>query len=115
MLAVTSDARLESRAERSDGGRSRHARRSLRTQFIGLFAPRGTPKAIIEQIARGRAPGDVPTSELQRMFVTAGVRAGVRFQVRRTLAACSTRRLAKWTPVIKVDRIEAGLGRVLIK
>jgi tripartite-type tricarboxylate transporter receptor subunit TctC len=98
MLAVTSDARLESApnvptvAEAGMPGLAA-------TQFIGLFAPRGTPKAIIEQIAQA-ARQAMSDQELQRMFITAG------FEPELDPSPESTRRmldaeLAKWTPVIK--------------
>ena len=69
------------------------------TQFIGLFAPRGTPKAIIEQIAQA-ARQAMSDQELQRMFITAG------FEPEFDPSPENTRRmldaeLAKWTPVIR--------------
>ena len=98
ILAVTGDARLEGAPNVptvAEAGMPALAA----TQFIGLFAPRGTPKAIVEQIAQGarRAMSD---KELQRMFITAG------FEPELDPSPESTRRmldaeLAKWTPVIR--------------
>ena len=98
ILAVTSDTRLESApniptvAEAGMPGLAA-------TQFIGLFAPRGTPKAIIEQIAQASRQ-TMADRELQRMFVTAG------FEPELDPSPENTRRildaeLVKWTPVIR--------------
>jgi tripartite-type tricarboxylate transporter receptor subunit TctC len=40
-------------------------------QFIGLFAPRGTPKAVVEQIAQATRAA-MADPDLQRMYVTSG-------------------------------------------
>jgi tripartite-type tricarboxylate transporter receptor subunit TctC len=98
ILAVTSDTRLESApniptvAEAGMPGLAA-------TQFLGLFAPRGTPKAIIEQIAQA-ARQTMADKELQRMFVAAG------FEPELDASPENTRRildaeLVKWTPVIR--------------
>jgi tripartite-type tricarboxylate transporter receptor subunit TctC len=98
ILAVTSDTRLESApniptvAEAGMPGLAA-------TQFLGLFAPRGTPKAIIEHIARS-ARQAMADKELQRMFVTAGFEPELDpspEKTRRTLEA----EFVKWTPVIR--------------
>jgi tripartite-type tricarboxylate transporter receptor subunit TctC len=98
ILAVTSDTRLESApniptvAEAGMPGLAA-------TQFLGLFAPRGTPKVIIEQIAQASRQA-MAGRELQRMFVTAGFEPELDpspENTRRTLEA----ELAKWTPVIR--------------
>ena len=67
--------------------------------FIGLFAPKGTPKAIVEQIAQA-ARTALADKELQRFFTNSG------FEVEPESTPESTRRLleaeiAKWAPVIK--------------
>jgi len=98
ILAVTSDTRLEAApnvptvAEAGMPGLAA-------TQFIGLFVPRGTPKAIIEQVAQA-ARQAMADRELQWMFITAG------FEPELDPSPESTRRmldaeLAKWTPVIR--------------
>ena len=68
-------------------------------QFIGLFAPRGTPAAIIEQVAAAtrRVMAD---DELQRTFATSGFQPSVESgpeHARRLLAE----EIARWTPVIR--------------
>jgi tripartite-type tricarboxylate transporter receptor subunit TctC len=98
ILAVTNDKRLESAPDIptvAEAGMPDLAA----TQFIGLFAPRGTPKAIIEQIALASRQ-TMADRELQRMFVTAG------FEPELDPSPESTRRvldaeLKKWVPVIR--------------
>ncbi len=98
ILAVTSDTRLESAPNIptvAEAGMPELAA----TQFLGLFAPRGTPKAIIEQIAQS-ARQTMADKELQRMFVTAGFEPELDpspENTRRTLDA----EFVKWTPVIR--------------
>jgi len=68
-------------------------------QFIGLFAPRGTPKPIVEQIADATRAA-MADSELQQLFMASG------FEPDLDSSPVKARRLvedeiAKWTPVIK--------------
>lgn len=68
-------------------------------QFIGLFAPKGTPKAIIDQIAQATRTA-MADRELQRMFASSG------FEPDPDSGPDKARRLVeseieKWTPIIK--------------
>jgi tripartite-type tricarboxylate transporter receptor subunit TctC len=98
ILAVTSDARLAGAPNVptvAEAGMPALAA----TQFIGLFAPRDTPKAIVEQIAQGarRAMSD---TELQRMFTTAGFEPELDPSPEKTRLMLAAE-IAKWTPVIR--------------
>jgi tripartite-type tricarboxylate transporter receptor subunit TctC len=67
--------------------------------FIGVFAPKATPKAIVERIAEATRTA-LADKELQRFFTNSG------FEVELESTPESTRRLleeeiAKWAPVIK--------------
>jgi tripartite-type tricarboxylate transporter receptor subunit TctC len=72
--------------------------------FIGLFAPKATPKAIVEQIAQATRTA-MADKELQRMFTTSG------FEPDLDSSAEKARRLleqeiAKWAPVIKAIELK---------
>jgi tripartite-type tricarboxylate transporter receptor subunit TctC len=69
-----------------------------------LFAPKGTPKAIVEQIAQATRTA-MADKELQRMFITSG------FEPDLDSSAEKARRLleqeiAKWAPVIKAIELK---------
>ncbi|MCC6775192.1 MAG: tripartite tricarboxylate transporter substrate binding protein [Hyphomicrobiales bacterium] len=68
-------------------------------QFIGLFAPRGTPKAIVEQIADATRKA-MADPGLQRMFASSGFEPdpGSSPEKARLLV---DQEIAKWRPVIK--------------
>ena len=69
------------------------------TQFIGLFAPKGAPKEIIEQIALA-ARTIMADKELQRIFGDSGFDPELDpspEKTRRMLEA----EIATWTPVIR--------------
>lgn len=68
-------------------------------QFIGLFAPRGTPKAIVEQIADATRKA-MADPGLQRMFASSGFEPdpGSSPEKARLLVE---QEIAKWRPVIK--------------
>jgi tripartite-type tricarboxylate transporter receptor subunit TctC len=72
--------------------------------FIGLFAPKGTPKAIVEQIAQATRTA-MADKELQRMFTASG------FEPELDSSAEKARRLleqeiVKWAPVIKAIELK---------
>jgi tripartite-type tricarboxylate transporter receptor subunit TctC len=67
--------------------------------IIGLFAPKGTPKAIVDQIAEATHKA-LAAEDLQRMYAAAG------FDLELNSTPEKTRRfladeIAKWTPIIK--------------
>ena len=98
ILAVTSDARLAGApniptvAEAGMPGLAA-------TQFIGLFAPRETPKAIVDQIAQG-ARRVMSDKGLQRSFITAGFEPELDPSPEKTRLMLAAE-IAKWTPVIR--------------
>jgi len=98
MLAVTSAARLPAAPEIPTVGEAGMPGLAAQ-QFIGLFAPRGTPKAIVEQISQATRMA-MADSDLQRMFITSA------FEPELDSTPDKARRLleeeiARWAPVIK--------------
>jgi tripartite-type tricarboxylate transporter receptor subunit TctC len=98
MLAVTSPERLEAAPEIPTAVES-GLPGLVAQQFLGLFGPRGTPKAIVGQIAAATYKA-LATRELQEQFVSSG------FEPAREVTSDETRRLvvaeiAKWTPLIQ--------------
>jgi tripartite-type tricarboxylate transporter receptor subunit TctC len=98
MLAVTSAKRLPAAPDIPTVGEVGMPGLASQ-QFIGLFAPKGTPKAIVDQIAQATCTA-MADRELQQMFVTSG------FEPDLDSSPDKARRLvedeiAKWTPVIK--------------
>jgi len=67
--------------------------------FIGLFAPKGTPKPIIEQIAAASRTA-MADSELQHMFAVSGFVPEHDSTPEKTHAMLE-QEIAKWAPVIK--------------
>jgi tripartite-type tricarboxylate transporter receptor subunit TctC len=67
--------------------------------FIGVFAPRGTPKSIIEQMSEATHIA-MTDPDLQKLFVTSGLEAALDSNpehARRVLEED----IARWTPIIK--------------
>jgi len=98
MLAVTSATRLSAAPDIPTVGEAGMPGLASQ-QFIGLFAPKGTPKAIIEQIAQATRTA-IADRELQQMFVTSGFEPDLDSnpdKARRLVEG----EIAKWTPVIK--------------
>jgi tripartite-type tricarboxylate transporter receptor subunit TctC len=98
MLAITSEERLAALPEVptvAEAGMPFLASR----QFIGLFAPKGTPKAIVEQIAIV-ARLALAENELRRQFIAAGFEPDPDSnpdKARQTILD----EIAEWTPVIR--------------
>ena len=67
--------------------------------FIGLFAPAGTPRPIVEQISKASRTA-IADADYQRMLLASGlepVREGGPEQTRRFL----DEELTRWTPLIR--------------
>jgi tripartite-type tricarboxylate transporter receptor subunit TctC len=98
MLAVTSQGRLVAAPEIStavEGG----VPGMVSDSFIGLFAPRGTPGPMIEQIAQATRIA-MAEQKLQQYFIESGFElylASSPEKARATLAEA----MARWTPIIK--------------
>jgi tripartite-type tricarboxylate transporter receptor subunit TctC len=98
ILAVTETKRLVSAPEiptAAEAGMPQLVSRNI----IGLFAPKGTPKAIVDQIAEATHKA-LAAEDLQRMYAAAG------FDLELNSTPEKTRRfladeIAKWTPIIK--------------
>jgi tripartite-type tricarboxylate transporter receptor subunit TctC len=98
ILAVTETKRLVSAPEiptAAEAGMPQLVSRNI----IGLFAPKGTPKAIVDQIAEATHEA-LAAEDLQRMYAAAG------FDLELNSTPEKTRRfladeIAKWTPIIK--------------
>ena len=98
MLAVTSPARLVAAPDIPAAVES-GLRELVAQQFIGLFAPRGTPAGVIEQVAKATHTA-LADRELQQMFITSGFEPALDAgpeQTRRSVAA----EIVRWTPLIK--------------
>ena len=99
MLAVTSDEAARQRAGHADGRGGRDARARRDADFIGLFAPRGTPQGDHRADCAGDAQA-MADKELQRMFITAGFEPELDSSPRRRAEALEAE-IANWTPVIR--------------
>ena len=98
MLAVTSQGRLVGAPEIATAVEA-GVPGMVSDSFIGLFAPRGTPVAIIEQIAEATRTA-MADHKLQQHFIESGFELFLDSnpeKTRRTLEEA----LARWTPVIK--------------
>jgi tripartite-type tricarboxylate transporter receptor subunit TctC len=67
--------------------------------FIGLYAPKGTPRAIVEQLAAASRKA-VADKELQRMFDTSGFTPDFESTPKKTEQLLGDE-IAYWTPVIR--------------
>jgi tripartite-type tricarboxylate transporter receptor subunit TctC len=98
ILAITSDTRLAAAPNVptvAEAGMPMLAA----TQFIGLFAPKGTPNDILARLVQATRNA-MADSELQRMFTTSGFEPELDSspeKTRRTLID----ETARWTPVIR--------------
>lgn len=74
--------------------------------FVGLFAPAGTPKAIIERIAKVTQAAAV-TKEFHDKLESAGFDPVVNFGPERTTQYLSEE-LVRWTPILKQSGLKPG-------
>jgi tripartite-type tricarboxylate transporter receptor subunit TctC len=98
MLAVTSPARLDAASEIPTAVESGLAG-LVAQQFIGLFAARATPKAIIDQVADATHKA-LAAREFQQAFLSLGFEPALDLgpeQTRRVVA----QEITRWTPLIK--------------
>jgi tripartite-type tricarboxylate transporter receptor subunit TctC len=96
ILAVTSPARLAAAPDLPTAAETLPGMVSL--QSIGLFAPAGTSKAIIDQIARANHAA-LAQADYQRMLVESGFEADVDSspeKLRRLIEG----EIEKWTPIV---------------
>jgi len=99
MLAVTSPEKLAAAPDVPAAAETAGMKGLVAQQFIGLFAPRATPKAIIEQIA-GATHKALADRDLQQLFASSGFDTALDTgpeQTRRLVAD----EIARWTPLIK--------------
>jgi tripartite-type tricarboxylate transporter receptor subunit TctC len=68
-------------------------------QFIGLFAPKGTPKPIVEQISKATRTA-MADRTLQQMFTSSGFDPDLDSTPEKTRRLVEAE-IAKWTPIIK--------------
>ena len=98
ILAVTGETRLPEAPDVPTVAQAGMPELSAR-QFFGLFAPNGTPKTIIEQIAQATRNA-MADKELQRLFIASGFEPDLDSspeKARRLVQA----EIVKWVPVIK--------------
>jgi tripartite-type tricarboxylate transporter receptor subunit TctC len=98
MLAITSEKRLDAAPDIPTVAEAGLPDLTAR-QFLSLFAPRGTPKLIIEQIAHATRIA-MADPDLQRMYINSG------FDPELESSPEKARRLvdeeiARWSPIIK--------------
>ena len=67
--------------------------------FFGLFAPKGTPKMIVEDLAEATRKV-VADQELQRMFTNSGIEPDLEASPQKTQRLLEDE-IARWTPVIR--------------
>jgi tripartite-type tricarboxylate transporter receptor subunit TctC len=72
--------------------------------FTGLFSPKGTPKAIIDQIAEAtrKAAAD---QELQRMFINLGIEPDLDASPQKAQRLLEDE-ITRWTPVIRAIQLK---------
>jgi len=103
MLATTSEQRLEAAPEIPTVAEAGWPDLTAR-QFIGLFAPKGTPRPIVEQIAQATRSA-MADPELQRLYVASGFDPDIDSspaKARRQLED----EIAKWRPVIQAIQLK---------
>jgi tripartite-type tricarboxylate transporter receptor subunit TctC len=67
--------------------------------FTGLFAPKGTPKMIVDELAEATRKV-IADQELQRMFSNAGIEPDLDASPQKAQHLLEDE-IARWTPVIK--------------
>jgi tripartite-type tricarboxylate transporter receptor subunit TctC len=67
--------------------------------FFGLFAPKGTPKMIVDELAEATRKV-VADQELQRMFTNSGIEPDLNASPQKAQRLLEDE-IARWTPVIR--------------
>jgi tripartite-type tricarboxylate transporter receptor subunit TctC len=67
--------------------------------FTGLFAPKGTPKVIVDELAEATHKV-IADQELQRMFTNSGIEPDLHASPEKAQRLLEDE-IARWTPVIK--------------
>jgi tripartite-type tricarboxylate transporter receptor subunit TctC len=98
MLAVSSASRLSGAPDVPTVAEAGMPRLTS-YQFIGLFAPRGTPRAIVEQIAQASNTA-MADPDLQRMYVASGFYPELESSPEKARRLVDEE-IARWSPVIK--------------
>jgi len=98
ILAVTSETRLTAMRDVPTVAEAGMPDLTAR-QFLGLFAPKGTPKPIIERIAQASQKA-MADSDLQRTFIAAGFDPDLESTPEKT-GLLLRDEIAKWAPVIR--------------
>ena len=98
ILAVTSDTRLAGVPDVPTVAQAGMPELSA-LQFFGLFAPNGTPKSIIEQIAHATRNA-MADNDLQRLFIASGFEPDLNSNPEKTRRLVQEE-IVKWAPVIK--------------
>lgn len=105
ILAVATDQRLSAAPEIPTTGEAGYP--DLIAQlFVGLFAPAGTPKPIIERLAKVTQAAAV-TKEFQDSLQSAGFDPLINFGPERTTKYLSEE-LVRWTPILKQSGLKPG-------
>jgi tripartite-type tricarboxylate transporter receptor subunit TctC len=68
-------------------------------QFLGLFAPRGTPGVVVERVAQATRD-TMADHEVQKLFIAAGFEPDAESNPQQTRELLASD-IAKWTPIIK--------------
>ncbi len=97
LLAVTSAKRLVAAPDIPTAAES--LPKMVSENFIGLFAPRGTPKPIIEQIALATRQA-IAAQDLQQLYIESGYEPYLNSNPAET-AQLLKEELERWQPVIK--------------
>jgi tripartite-type tricarboxylate transporter receptor subunit TctC len=98
ILAVTSKMRLAAAPDIPSVGEAGFP--GLTSQnFIGLYAPKGTPKAIVERLAQASRSA-LADKELQRVFLASGFSPDFESTPEKA-AQLLVKEIAEWTPIIK--------------
>jgi tripartite-type tricarboxylate transporter receptor subunit TctC len=98
MLAVSSTTRLAAAPDIPTVGEAGMPGLNSQ-QFIGLFAPKGTPKAIVEQISQATRTA-MADRALQQMFTSSGFDPDLDSTPEKTRRLVEAE-IATWTPIIK--------------
>jgi tripartite-type tricarboxylate transporter receptor subunit TctC len=74
--------------------------------FVGLFAPAGTPKPIIERLAK-ITQAAVAAKDFQHKLQSAGFESVINFGPERTTKYLSDE-FVRWTPILKQSGLKPG-------